>query len=153
MKLWNALTVTAALSAATFALAKTPLPQQPSAGRMCLAPLPTPAKGQGAPWRAVGNDNLTNYVVRVDRQKPVPLSLSAASWISGLDLEVRHSVSIRADEKVLESFDVQFDQVSFRDKSRPDLCLFVNSLYLTWQLWPVERTGEWCPCWNNERPH
>jgi hypothetical protein len=83
----------------------------------------------------------------------VPLSLSSTAWISGLVLSDKHSVIIRADEQVLQSFDVHFDRVAFGNPARPDLCLFVNDLYLTWQLWPVEKTGDWCPCWQNEQPN
>jgi len=119
-------------------------------GRVCLAALPEPAKGQRTPWRTEGERGLTNYSVQIDERQPIPLSTSKSQWVDGLDLATNHSVAIRIDGKTVESFVFDFGQFEFRKVNKPDVCLFMNSLYFTWQLWRVERTGEWCECWSNE---
>ena len=125
----------------------------PTRGRVCLAPLiKETAKQETVPWQRLGDSDSTNYSVRVDERHVVSLSLVKASWIRDLDLNSEHSLVILADGNPVESFKFRFDDVNFRDPTRPDLCLFVNSLYLTWQLWRVEQTGDWCPCWSTEEP-
>jgi len=107
-------------------------PKEEPSGRICLAPLSDPAKGQAARWRAVGDDGLTNYSVKVNDKAAVPMSLVKAQWIPGLDITMEHSVIILAE-------------------GAPVDCLDIDSLYFTWQLWPVERTGNWCPNWSSEK--
>ena len=128
-----------------------PITESSRAGRVCLAPLPIPAKGQSAPWKRIDGSDLTNYSVRINQESSITLSFGKAQWVSGLSLTDEHSVLIRVDGEAVDSFKFKFAEAAFEDATRPDLCLFLGSLYFTWQLWPVERTGDWCPCWANDQ--
>ncbi len=124
--------------------------QDIKSGRVCLAPLPILDKGQETPWKIVNNKNETNYSVQINDKAPVRLSTTKVHWVPDLDLDKFHQAVVLIDEKKAESFNFTIEAKSLRNKSKPDLCLFVNSLYLTWQIWPVEKTGKWCPCWSND---
>ena len=58
--------------------------------------------------------------------------------IEGLDLTARHLVRIRHEGRPLASFHFRFP------KGEPAQCLYLNELYLTWQLWGAERAS--CRC-------
>jgi hypothetical protein len=116
-----------------------------------LAPVPKPTDGEKSLSNPTGENPRLSYSVQIDQHDPVAVSSSAVHWIDKLDLRKRHSVVILANGKPLESFHFTFSQHDFRNQDKQDLCLFLNSFYLTWQLWPVERTGKWCPCWSSQQ--
>ena len=80
----------------------------------------------------------------------IRLSAVDVNWVSDLSLSSRHMVTVLKGTDVVESFSFRFSDVEFRNRSKPDVCLFLGSFYFTWQIWPVERTGDWCPCWSSE---
>ena len=120
-------------------------------GRLCLASVPEPTDEMKSLSNPTGGNPKVTYSVQVDQRVPVGLSHEDVHWIENLRFGERHSVLIRADGERLESFFFRFDTVHFRNRAKPDLCLFLNPLYLTWQLRPVEQTGDWCRCWRSEK--
>ena len=123
---------------------------QSNSGRLCLAAVPEPTNDMKSLSNPAGGNPRVTYSVQVDRQEPVELSLDDVLWIETLGLSDRHSIVIRADGKRLESFFFRFNNVPFKNQAKPDLCLYLNALYLTWHLVPVEQTGDWCNCWGSE---
>jgi hypothetical protein len=119
-------------------------------GRICLAPLPVPREGIRPPWHELSENGLVDYFVKVDNRDPVQLSKSEVSWISNLSVDESHKLIVLENSVPKESFTFNFGQYEFKHFTKKDLCLFVNNLYLTWQLYKVEQTGNWCPCWSNE---
>ena len=124
---------------------------KPDNGRLCLAAVPEPTDGMKSLSNPTGGNPLVTYSVKVDRREPVQLSYEDVHWVENLGFPERHSILIRADGERLESFFFRFDTVRFRNRAKPDLCLYLNPLYLTWQLRPVEQTGDWCRCWGSEK--
>ena len=108
-------------------------------GHLCLAAAPTPTPGEPSLANPTGGLPDVAYSVRVDGQQAVLLSRSSGIWVSDLPLNDRHLVAILADGKQIESF-----YFHFRPEA-PELCLFMKSLYRTWILWPLEKTGEATP--------
>jgi hypothetical protein len=60
--------------------------------------------------------------------------------VEHLDLGVRHRVTVLCDGKPQQSFSFRF--TTFKSA---ELCLFLNDLYQTVQLWERER-APWCKC-------
>ena len=119
-------------------------------GRVCVAPLPKPTKAAPPPSKQTVYGDLQDLSVRVDDRPIIAVSADDVTWVSDLNLSALHTVRVLKRGEVVESFKFRFSDVAFKDSSRPDLCLSLGSFYFTWQLWPVERTGEWCPCWSAE---
>ena len=80
------------------------------------------------------------------------MSTKEVSWISSIELEKEYVVQILKGNIVQEQFRFDISNYAFKNEAKKDLCLFVNALYLTWQLYKVEETGAWCPCWSSEVP-
>jgi hypothetical protein len=119
-------------------------------GRVCVAPLPKPTKAAPPPLKHAVYADLQDLSVRVDDRPIVAVLANDVTWVSDLDLSPVHTVRVLKRGKVVESFKFRFTDVVFKDSARPDLCLSLGAFYFTWQLSPVERTGDWCPCWSNE---
>jgi hypothetical protein len=115
------------------------------AGRLCLAPVPDPTPGSKSLANPTGGNPKVTYSLRIDDRDWVDLSSKDVIWVDGLDLGKRHFVVIRGDGKQMESFYFIFEP------SEPDLCLFLKPLYLEWILWPIAKTGDWCPCYASEK--
>ena len=119
-------------------------------GRICIAPLPIPREAQSPPWKIDSSNGLTDFYVKVNGREPIQASTSKVAWINELSPDVEHSVTILKGSTVREQFSFNLNNYVFKNRSKKDLCLFVNSLYLSWQLYKVEQTGRWCPCWSSE---
>jgi hypothetical protein len=111
-----------------------------ASGSICVAPLPQPVNGlRGAGPETVVCD-LDKYALKVDQQKAVPWPLKESVKIAGLDMAARHRLVILCGGKPRQSFTFRFS-----DFQGPKLCLFLNDLYWTVQLWQDKRTP-WCKC-------
>lgn len=126
-----------------FTIVIRPLAYGSDKGRLCLAPVPQPTNGEKTLANSTGGNPDVTYTLRLDEGEWIEIGQNV-TWINDLDLDKKHLITIRADKKQIESFYFTFDA------DHPDLCLFLKSLYLTWELWPVEKTGEWCPCYAND---
>ena len=93
-----------------------------SVGRLCLAAVPTPTPGERSLSNPTGG-------------------LPDATYSIQIDVDVRHTVSVFQDGTRIESFHFRF-----KPGETTELCLFMNSLYETWILEYLERTGSWCLC-------
>ena len=111
-----------------------------STGRLCLTAAPTPTPGPKSLANATGGLPDVTYFVQVDGGPPIELSRSAGRWVSGLETEESHLVVIRAGAKRTASF-----RFRFATDEPAELCLFLNPLYETWQVWPDDRCP-WCKC-------
>jgi hypothetical protein len=119
-------------------------------GRICIAPLPTPMEGKPLPWEINNSNGLTDFYVKIDEREPIQTSVSKVVWLEKINSNVNHSITILKGSSSQEKFSFNINSFTFKNKFKKDLCLFVNELYLTWQLYKVEQTGSWCPCWSSE---
>ncbi len=110
-------------------------------GRLCLAAAPTPTPSPRSLGNPTGDLPEVSYSIRIDSGTPVELSRSAGTWVMALPLNQRHSVEIFADKTPIESFYFRFEP-----SEATELCLFMKSLYQTWILSPLKKTGSWCSC-------
>ena len=108
---------------------------------LCLAAAPTPTSGERSLSNPTGGLPDVAYTVRLDDLAPIPLSRETGAWSPGLRVGDRHTVAIAADGKGVASFHFRFEALDGAEQ-----CLFLEPLYQTWQLWPLERTGDWCSC-------
>jgi hypothetical protein len=120
---------------------------QSESGSVCIAPvLEKPILGS-APGLFCESENLS---LRIDTQQAVPLPLISEHHgeyqigksvkIDALDTATRHRVVVYCDGKPQQSFTLRFSD--FKTKQ---LCLFINDLYKTAQLWEAKRCP-WCKC-------
>lgn len=81
---------------------------------------------------------------RLDNKKPRvwPVENQASAEINGLDLAAVHRVVISCKGKPQQSFKFRFSEFK-----GTHLCLFINDMYKTAQLWdPKESSAPWCKC-------
>ena len=110
-------------------------------GRLCLAAVPTPTPGERSLSNPTGGLPDATYSIGIDAAAPLELSRSTGIWSPPLAVDVRHTVSVFQDQTRIESFHFRF-----KPGETTELCLFMNSLYETWTLEYLERTGSWCSC-------
>jgi hypothetical protein len=107
-------------------------------GSVCVAPTP-----QGPP-RTVGSPELFcrsgRVSFKIDSQPAILFSHGVSKAIEVLDVAQKHRVLILCDGKPQQSFTFHF--ATFQST---DLCLFINDLYQTAQLWERARSP-WCRC-------
>jgi hypothetical protein len=108
-------------------------------GSICLAPVvdqnpPLTFVPPGAPCDAA------KLSVRIDTQRSVAWPVNGNVNMGDLDASVTHRVVILCNGKSQQSF-----RFRFADFETRKLCLFINDLYKTVQLWDSKRTP-WCRC-------
>jgi hypothetical protein len=81
-----------------------------------------------------------NLLVKIDDMKAVSWPRNESVKIDGLDVTRRHRVTIFCDGKPQQSFGFRFSEFKTRK-----LCLFLNDLYKTVQLWE-DKQSPWCKC-------
>jgi hypothetical protein len=109
---------------------------EPESGSLCIAPALFDPKETSAPGLYCEAEK---FSVKIDAQVtawPIKESIKLA----GLDLNIRHRVIVLCDHKPQQSFTFRFSE--FKTKR---LCLFLNDLYRTAQLWEAKR-APWCKC-------
>ena len=111
---------------------------QSKEGSICIAPVRLPAT-TSAPN---GIDCTSGTIsVRIDRSTvPWPQGKESRA-IDHLDLAARHRVTVLCDGKPQSSFSFRFSTFDSRR-----LCLFINDLYQTPQLWGEGQRAPWCTC-------
>jgi hypothetical protein len=108
-------------------------PQQ-TAGTLCVAPaVMDPDRGP-----MVNDCASRNFSFRIDDGPKTPWSKTSSVHIERLDLTTKHRVTVYCGGKRHQSFVFRFTDYKSRE-----LCLFLNDLYQTVQLWDH---GPWCKC-------
>ena len=121
-------------------LARPAFPLQEATGSICVAPVPEPVDGRrGAGPQTVVCD-AEKYSLKIDSGKPISWPAKESVKIDGFDLAARHRVVVLCNNKPAQTFTFRFSE--YREKK---LCLFLNDLYWTVQLWPDKRCP-WCKC-------
>jgi hypothetical protein len=106
-------------------------------GTICIAPIPVGAPTTSAPGLMCVAGNLS---LRIDSQSAMAWPRGGSQKIEGLDVGAPHRVVVLCDGKPQQSFRFRFSQ--FKSQK---LCLFINDLYQTAQLWEASRSP-WCKC-------
>src|SRR5215467_11887936 len=111
---------------------------QSQIGSICVAPLSKDWHEEaGTPELSCSPSKLS---VKIDSQKTVAWPTGKSGLIGGLDLAATHRVVVFCGEKPQQSFSFRFSD--FKTKQ---LCLFLNDLYKTVQLWEPNQ-APWCKC-------
>jgi hypothetical protein len=105
-------------------------------GSLCIAPARFDPKNASAPGLYCDAEK---FSLKIDAQATAwPLKVSVK--LTGLDLSTRHRAIVYCDHKSQQSFSFRFSE--YRTKQ---LCLFLNDLYRTAQLWDAKK-APWCKC-------
>ena len=112
-------------------------------GTICVAPLPKPERGPDGMLRA-GDPALVceslKYSFKLDQQQAVPWPATKSLSVKDVSFAGHHRVVVLCGNRPLQSFTFRFSE--FKEKK---LCLFLNDLYWTVQLWP-DKSCPWCKC-------
>ena len=117
-----------------------PTPVETDLGSICIAPNPemTPQTvPDGTPGVWCDSKKLS---VKIDNRKVIPWPTKESLKVDGFDVNARHRVVVLCGGKPRESF--SFSYSNFKTKK---LCLFINDLYRTVQLWDSKQ-APWCKC-------
>ena len=107
-------------------------------GSICVAPIPPgPQRTADIPEHFCSSGKLS---FRIDSEPASLFPHKASKKIESLDISAKHQVIIFCDDKSHQSFTFQFE--TFQST---DLCLFINDLYQTAQLWE-RKASPWCKC-------
>ena len=113
---------------------------QSEQGSVCVAPI-------SKDWPATsGTEELAcpsnKFSLKIDGQKAIPWPNKESIKIDGLDLNVRHRIFVYCGGRPQQSFGFRFSEFK-----TAELCLFLNDLYKTAQLWdPKQNPAPWCKC-------
>ena len=109
---------------------------QADTGLLCVAPNSAEMPQRCAPGLCAGGE----LSLKVDGRPVQPWPKSESMKIAGLSTSEQHRVVIYRAGKAQQSFKFRFPQ------NKPaNLCLFLNDLYWTAQLWEPKSTP-WCKC-------
>ena len=116
-------------------------------GSVCIAPVFEKPDGMSAPGLSCESKKLS---VSFDNQQAMPFPLISehdgkyqigkSVKIDALDTATRHRVVVYCHGKPQQSFTFRFS-----DFKTSQLCLFLNDLYKTAQLWEAKESP-WCKC-------
>lgn len=109
-------------------------------GRICVAPVPGDAMDLDAETGNRRGYGSYEFSVRIDRREWVRVPTDEPRRIEGIELGKEHLVSIRQDDRLIESF-----WFTFEDRGGPDQCLWYGPWH---QAWVLEPPGNrlWCQC-------
>jgi hypothetical protein len=110
------------------------------AGRLCIASVKAPNDQPKTLYNPSGGNPEVTYSVKVADRAPTQIARESGEWLEGLALGSKLPVIIYEDGKRTTSFYIEFGE------DKVSQCLFLNSLYLTWQVWDWKQTGPWCDC-------
>jgi len=105
-------------------------------GSVCIAPARFDPKNMSAPGLYCDAEK---FSLKIGTQV-MPWPIKEGVKLAGLDLNTRHRVIVLCDHKPQQSFTFRFSE--FKTKQ---LCLFLNGLYRTAQLWEA-KSAPWCKC-------
>jgi hypothetical protein len=107
-------------------------------GSVCIAPVPEkPTQTFVPPGFPCDAAKLS---VKIDEQPPIAWPVKDNVKIGDLDVTAAHRVVVSCKGKPQQSF-----RFRFADFKTRKLCLFINDLYKTAQLWESQGTP-WCKC-------
>lgn len=107
-------------------------------GSVCVAPIPEePPSTAGTPELFCHSGKLS---LRIDGLPAMPWPHKDSFKFASLDVDRTHIVVVLCDGKPQQSFRFRFSEYK-----RSELCLFINDLYQTAQLWEAKRSP-WCRC-------
>jgi hypothetical protein len=107
-------------------------------GSLCVAPIPEePPSTAGTPELFCHSGKLS---LRIDGLPAVQWPQKDSFKFASLDFNRTHKVVVLCDGKAQQSFRFRFSEYKSNE-----LCLFVNDLYQTAQLWEAKRSP-WCRC-------
>jgi hypothetical protein len=104
---------------------------------LCVAPVPekpSPVTG------LLDICDSAKLSLRIDAQQPIAWPIKESRRIDVLDLTTIHRVVVACDGKPQQSFKFRFSNFK-----TTHLCLFINDLYKTVQLWEP-KNAPWCHC-------
>jgi hypothetical protein len=113
-----------------------PAGSEPGPGSVCIAPISWKALAYSAPGLYCDADKVS---LKLDEQI-VPSPVKESFKIASLDPTVRHRVVVFCAGKPRQSFTFRFSEFKTNE-----LCLFLNDLYKTAQIWEAKRCP-WCKC-------
>ena len=119
------------------ALANSAFPAEPGTGSICIAPADERPIQASAPGLFCDSEKLS---LRIDNQQAVPWPLKGSVKVATLDPTIRHRVVVYCAGKAQQSFTFHFSEFK-----TGELCLFLNGLYKTAQLWEAKGCP-WCKC-------
>ncbi len=109
----------------------------PPAGSLCVAPVPREPDPRSALGLTCKPEKLS---FRIDSMAEKSWPLAESLKIDGLDVSVKHRVVVTCGGKAQQSFEFRHS-----DYKTTKLCLFINDLYKTAQLWD-HKASPWCKC-------
>lgn len=132
---WNLLTKRWLSSIIILALAAISTAAETSS--LCVAPVPVENDGRSAPGLQC---NFEDFSLKIDGGNALQWPVKESIRIDGLDATARHRVVIFCRGKPHQSFSFRFSEFN-----GAELCLFLNDLYKTAQLWE-KKDCPWCKC-------
>jgi hypothetical protein len=105
-------------------------------GSVCIAPMSWELTPVSAPGLYCASEKVS---LKIDTQV-IPGPIKKCVKIAELDATTRHRVVVFCDGKPQQSFTFRFSEFK-----TSELCLFLNDLYKTAQLWEAKRSP-WCKC-------
>ena len=111
---------------------------QSERGSVCVAPISEDWQPTAATPDLVCDSK--QFSLKIDAQKAFSWPKKDSVKIDGLDFGTRHRVVVYCDGKPQQSFTFRFSE--FKTMK---LCLFLNDLYKTAQLWEPKQ-APWCKC-------
>ena len=111
-----------------------------SEGRICVASVEAPNDAPKSLSNPEGGNPDVTYSVKIADHSPIAVSRESGNWLDGLKVDVKLPIIIYENGRRTASFYVQFNN----DDSAK--CLFMNTLYRTWQVWSWDSVGAWCDC-------
>lgn len=121
-------------------LSQAAVAESEATGRICLASIKPPNDQPKSLYNPSGGNPDVTYSVKVGDREPMQFSQESGQWLEGLALDSEVPVVIYEDGEQSASFFVDFG------RGEVNKCLFLRTLYLTWQVWDWSRTGPWCDC-------
>jgi hypothetical protein len=106
-------------------------------GSVCISPVPEKPTNFSAPGFFCDSTKLS---LKIDAQQPIAWPIRENVKIDALDVTVSHRVVVFCNGKPQQSFKFRFSGFKTRE-----LCLFINDMYKTAQLWESRGTP-WCKC-------
>jgi hypothetical protein len=119
----------------SFVLAQPAWAETTETGSICVSPVPSTQPKTFAPDLFCRSSKLS---FKIDSSAETPWPTKDSLKINGLELAPRHRVVVRCDGKPQQSFKFRFS--SYKGHQ---LCMFINDLYQTVQLWD---RAPWCKC-------
>ncbi len=111
--------------------------EEPGPASLCVAPLVLDPLRAGTPDLVCETESIS---LKIDDRPAVPWPRGSSLELDSLDRATRHRVVVLCDGKPQQTF-----RFRFSEHKASQLCLFINDLYRTVQLWE-RKQAPWCKC-------